>query len=77
MPTGMLLTYTQLSRLFHLPRWFFRYAQLRHAGRAQFPTQPLLQLDLVEELLSQRDLEKPLSALYGTLLVTDSPIIEK
>lgn len=44
---------------------------------AQFPTPPLLQLDPNEELLSQKNLAKPLSALYGSLLVTDSPKVEK
>lgn len=56
---------------------FFRYLQLRHAARAQFPTRPLLHLDPVETVLSQEDLRKPLSVLYGTLLRTDSPKIEK
>lgn len=77
MPTGTLLSYPRLSRVFRLPGWmFFRYAQLCHTVRAQFPTQPLLQLDPIMELLSQEDIEKPLSALYGTLLCTDSPKIE-
>lgn len=56
---------------------YFRYIQLRHAARAQFPSKPLLQLDLVEMVLSQDGLRKPLSALYGTLLKTDSPKVEK
>lgn len=51
--------------------------QLRYVARAQFPTQPLLQLDHVEELLSLDALDKPLSALYRTLPITDSPKIER
>lgn len=78
MPEGLLLTYPQLTLAFHLAGWmYFRYAQLRHAARAQFSTQPLLQLDPVEELLSQEGLQKTLSALYGTLLIADSLKIER
>lgn len=44
----------------------FGYYQLRHAFRAQFPTPPVLQTDVVEELLAQETLNKPLSALYLT-----------
>lgn len=74
----MLLTFSQLSRAFCLLGWiFFLYIQLRHPARAQFPTQPLLQLDPFEELLSQEDLEKPFSALYGALLIIDAPKIER
>lgn len=67
----IMLTYTQLCRV------FFRYIQLHHAARAQFPSRPLLQLDSVEMVLSQEGLRKLLSALYGTLLRTDSLKIEK
>lgn len=56
---------------------FFRYAQLRHAARAQIPTPSPFQLYPVEELMSQSGLEKPLSALYGTLLASDSLKIDK
>lgn len=78
MPEGVLMTFSQLSRLHNLPGWmFFRYSQLRHAARAQFPEPPLLQLDPIEDLLSRSGLEKPLSALYGTLLTTESPKMDK
>lgn len=78
MSEGALLTFSQLSRLHDLPGWmYFCYAQLRHAARAQFPEPPLLQLDPVEDLLSCSGLEKPLSALYGTLLTIDYPKMDK
>lgn len=58
MPEGTLLTYPELSRSFHLPGWmYFRCVQLRHAARAQFPSQPLLQLDTVETVLLQEGLQ--------------------
>lgn len=42
MPTGTLLSFSQLTRKYALPGWMlFRYAQLRYAASAQFPT-PLL-----------------------------------
>lgn len=45
MPAGTLLTFTQLSKTHNLPGWmYFRYAQLHHAARAQFPEPPLLQI---------------------------------
>lgn len=73
MPTGTLMSFSQLTRKYGLPGWmFFHYAQLRHAARAQFPTPPVLQLDPVENLLSCVDLKKPLLALYGILLPIDS-----
>lgn len=56
---------------------FFRYIQLHHAARAQFLTQPLLQMDPFEELLSQDAFDKPLSALYRTLLITDFPKLDR
>lgn len=52
---------------------FFATLNFHHAATAQFPTSSLLQLDPVEELLSQKGIEKPLSALNGILLVTNSP----
>lgn len=51
MPTGSLMSFAQMARTYELPGWmFFRYAQLRHAVRAQFPVPPLLQLDPVKDL---------------------------
>lgn len=78
MPAGTLLPLAYLTKTHNLPGWmYFRYAQLRHAARAQLPTPPLLQLDPVEDLLFCSELEKPLSALYGTLLTTDSPKMDR
>lgn len=63
---------------YDLPHWMrFRYLQLRHAARAQFSRLPLLQADLIEELLAPGDLTKPLSTLCGALLGTDSPKLER
>lgn len=59
MPAGVSLPYAQLSQKFQLPgSMLFRYFQLRHAVRAQFPSRPLLELDPVEAVLSQDDLKK-------------------
>lgn len=58
MPRGTLLDFSQLAQVFNLSGWmYFPYVQLHHAARAQFPTQPLIQLDPVEELLSQEGLQ--------------------
>lgn len=73
---GQLLSLHELTAKFGLPRWMgFRYIQLRHAARAQFPQTPLLQTDPIEDLLSPGDLIKPLSSLYNALLGRDSPKI--
>lgn len=74
MPMCTLLTFPQLSQVFRLPGWmFFHYIQLSHVAKAQFSTRPLLQMDPVEEPLSQGAPDQPVSALYRTLLITDSP----
>lgn len=75
--TGALVPFRDLADRHGLPAWMmFHYHQLRHAFRAQFPTPPALRADVVEELLAQESLHKPLSALYLTLLRTDSPKME-
>lgn len=55
---------------------YFRYHQLRHAARAQFPGPIVLSMDPIEELLAQESLSKPLSSLYMSLLSLDSPRLE-
>lgn len=55
----------------------FRYLQLNHVARTQFPCPPLLKSDPIEELLIPGDLTKPLYTLYGALLGNDSPKLEK
>lgn len=78
MPTGVLLSFAQLRRSYELPGWmYFRYIQLDHVAKVQFPNPPVLQFDPVEDLLSCSDLKKALSALYGTLLNTDSPKMDR
>lgn len=78
MPNGVLMSFALMSRTYGLPGWmFFRYAQLCHAARAQFPVPPHLQLDPLEDLLSSSDLEKPLSALYNTLLPREIPKMDR
>lgn len=44
--------------------------------RAQFPAPPDLTSDVVEDLLAQETLSKPLSALYFILIKKDSPKME-
>lgn len=56
---------------------YFRYLQLHHATRAQFPTPPRLTMDPIEELLAQEQLQKPLSALYLDLLRIDSTKVDR
>lgn len=78
MSGGQLLSLHELTAKFGLPRWMgFRYLQLGHAARAQFPQTPLLQTDPIEDLLSPGDLSKPLSSLYNALLGRDSPKINE
>lgn len=70
---GSLRSFQELVRVNGLPRWMlFRYHQLRHAFRAQFPTPPDLTSDAVKELLAQETLPKPLSALNFNLIRKDS-----
>lgn len=64
MPTGTLLSFSQLSQRFCLLGWMlFRYFQLCHSAGAQFPQSPTLKADPVEEILASGDLDKPLSTL--------------
>lgn len=51
----------------------FRYYQLRHAARAQFPLSISLKADPIEVILAQETLKKTLSTLYLALLGVDSP----
>lgn len=51
----------------------FRYFQLRDAAAAQFPRNPILKADPIEDLLALGGLDKSLSALYSALLYTDIP----
>lgn len=70
--SGILVSFQDLVVRCGLPEgMLFRYYQLRHAFRAQFPTPPDLLTDGVEELLAQESLVKSLSSLYLTLLSTD------
>lgn len=78
MPAGTLLGFPSLSQKFGLPGWMlFQYFQLRHATNAQFPGSPVVKADPIEGLLESGDLRKPLSTLYGALLCTDLPRMEK
>lgn len=52
-PTGSLLSFRDLVSKHDLPEWMlFRYHQLRHATRAQFPMVPSLKANAIEELLA-------------------------
>lgn len=78
MPPGSLLTVFQFLRKCHLPGWMlFQYSQLQHADRLQFPQMPVLQTDPIEELITQSDLCKPLSALYAVPLCINSSKVER
>ena len=55
MPEGRLLSFGVLKTKFGLPPWmFFRFLQLRHAIRAQFPDPITVEPHLVERLLTSR-----------------------
>lgn len=61
MPMGTLLSFSQLSQRFGLPGWMlFRYFQMRHSVRAQFPQSPTIKTDPIEDMLTPGDLDKPL-----------------
>lgn len=67
---GSLLTFDQLKQGFNLPNWmFFRYMQLRHAFRAQFPNPITLESHPIEHLL----ISKNASSIY--LCHQDDPIV--
>lgn len=51
---------------------FFRYLQLRHAFRSQFPLSLVLEITGVKRLLSAVDETKPLSTLYSALVGLDT-----
>lgn len=67
---GKLMSFQDIKRQYSLPRSFeFRYWQLRHAMRAQFPDRLTLEPDSVERLLTSGVMGKPLSTLYMYLTV--------
>lgn len=73
-----LLSLTELRARFHLPEWMtFRYFQLHHAIRAQFPTITKLDMDPIEGRPALEWLSKPLSTLYIDLLSCNSPRMER
>lgn len=51
----------------------FWYFQLQHVANAQFPRSPVLKAEYIKELLAPRELRKPQSTLYGSILCTDLP----
>lgn len=70
MPRGVLAPFRELQQAHNLPNTFlFRYWQLQHALRAQFPSQVLLEPNSIEHLLISGMLEKHLSSLYLYLTV--------
>lgn len=74
---GSILPFKTLMDRFSLPVWMqFRYYQLSHAIKAQFPLIPNLTMDPVEELLAQEFLDKIMSTLYFTLIHKESPKME-
>lgn len=61
MSGGRLLPLAELKWQFNLPPWmYFRYVQLRHAIKAQFPDGMVLAVHSVESLL----IDHPLSSIY-------------
>lgn len=51
---------------------FFRYLQLRHAARAQFPSGVNLAIHLVEPLLTATNIDRILSSIYFRLTCRDT-----
>lgn len=66
---GELCTFDQLKARHDLPNsFFFRYLQLRHAFKEQFTGQRIEYLpSLLENILLEEDLVKPLSSVYKSL----------
>lgn len=59
MPRGVILSFRELQATYHIPRSFlFRYWQLQHALKAQFPAQISLEPDPIECLLTSGMLDK-------------------
>lgn len=70
---GRLLSFTELKRKYQLPPWmFFRFVQLRHAARAQFPDGIDLATHSVESLLTATDIDRTLSSIYLRLTCKDT-----
>lgn len=65
MPDGHLLTFVEMKNSFLLPSWmYFRFLQLWHAVRAQFPAPIILEPHSVERLLIARNMDRTLSSIY-------------
>lgn len=63
MPGGRLLPFGGLRHKFGLPHWMcFRYLQLRHALRAQFPDPIKVKPHSIERLLTSRIIDITLSS---------------
>lgn len=73
--SGAMVSFQDLVGRSGLPAgMLFRYYQLRYAFRAQFLTPPVLEMDVVEELLAQESLNKPLP---GTIFDVTSNGLKK
>lgn len=68
--TREIMPFNEIKRQYSIPNSFeFKYWQLRHAMRAQFPDTLTLEPDSVERLLTSSEIGKPLSTLYLYLTV--------
>lgn len=68
-----LMSFTELKGKYHLPSWmFFRYVQLSHAARAQFPNGIVIATHSVESLLTVTDIDRILSSIYIRLTCKDT-----
>lgn len=66
---GTLATFDTLKQYGLSNQYFFRYMQLRHASITQFGSQSLTILQpILESLLREDPLDKPMSNIYKTLL---------
>lgn len=75
---GKLRTFSDLKNAYSLPGWMlFRYYQLRHAYRKQFPSLLQLESDPVEGLLTAKIIDRPLSTLYFHLSIPPTKKLEK
>lgn len=73
MSGGHLLLLEELRRQFKLPLWmYFRYMQLRHAIRTQFPDGIVLTVHSVESLFSAAEISHTLSSIYLRLTCKDA-----
>lgn len=70
---GQLITFDAIKWDRGLPnQMFFRYIQLRHAFRSQFPSPVSLEMSEVEDTLRSPDGVRTLSILYHKLAVLDT-----